>query len=526
MEKEKHIGSRIFAVVITVFLVLGAILNVGLLKKPIERLKNQEINFSEWMGEVRSAYVSDFFGKEQFINLNGLFAKWTGRTVYNEVSVLKNGMLDYETLKEIDMTSFANGVGAFDTFLSEHNISFVYVQAPNKSDLDDTLIRDGVQNFGNQNANALLDLLEEKQVETLDLRPFISATPEMVEQYFYRTDHHWNTDGAFRAFGEILQCLSETFPEEKLDLSLSDANNWTTERYEDWFLGSRGKRVGIYFGGVDDLTVYTPKFETDMSLYIPKYRAYYSGTFEDALIRDEYLDEPNYFDENPYCVYIGGDYPLVHHVNNLAKNDLKVLLIKDSFSLPVQSFLSTAVKELDVLDPRYYTESTVAEYVAAAQPDIVIMMTNPSMFSSSKYYNFGISQGEEHFLQTEQTTVASYETFEIIAAENKNYQNRSVAKGLSFNTKYTLKFDSVDFLKGDTQVVTVALYNATEDRVLNTMVFDTTRAASDQSFEWTFVTPQSGSGDLRLLVYCGRHGQTAENRVIYHNLSLYQYQKK
>lgn len=524
MEKEKHIGARIFAVLIAVFLVFGAVLNIKLLETPLERWQNQEIDFAEWIQEVRSAYVSDFFGKEHFINLNGLFARWTGRTVYNEVSVLKNGMLDYESLKEVDMTSFANGVQAFDTFLNQHDISFVYVQAPNKSDLEDTLVRDGVQNFGNQNANALLRLLGEKQVTTLDLRPSITATPDMVEQYFYRTDHHWNTDGAFQAFGEILQYLSETFPEESFDLSLADTNNWKIDVYEDWFLGSRGKRVGIYFGGVDDLTVYTPDFETDMSLYIPKHRAYYSGTFEETVIRSEYLDEPNYFEENPYCVDIGGDYPLVHHVNHLAQNDLKVLLIKDSFSLPLQSFLSTAVKELDVIDPRYYTESTVAEYVAASQPDIVIMMTNPSMFSSPKYYSFGITQGEEHFLQTEQVSVASYDTFEIIAAEDKNYKNRSVATSLTFNTKYTLQFDAVDILKGNTDVVTVALYNATEDRVLNNIVFDLKQTDADQPFEWTFVTPQTGSGDLRLLVYCGRHGQTAGNQVVYRNLSLYRYQ--
>ncbi|MBQ8311089.1 MAG: hypothetical protein IJX80_08780 [Clostridia bacterium] len=408
MKIKENIGIFIFTAVIGGVLIIGSLMNIGLVQKPIERLGDSTIDFSQFVDEIKSAYVSDFSNKECFINLNGLFARITGRHVYNEVSVLENGMLDYETLKELDMTAFANSVIQFDAFLKENGIAFLYAQVPNKSDLQDTLVREGIDNYGNRNANELIGLLEKTDTEILDLRQSISATPELVEKYFYNTDHHWNTHGAFVAFGELLQYLNEMFPAENIDLSLADASNWSTEVYEDWFLGSRGKRVGIYFGGVDDLTIYMPNFETDMSFYVPKHREYYSGSFADAVIREKFLDAPDYFNENPYCAYIGGDYPLVHHRNELVENDLKVLIIKDSFSLPLQSFLSTAVKELDVLDPRYYTESTISEYVAVSQPDIVIMLINPSVLESSAYYHFGIPKEEEGIHKTERTEISYF----------------------------------------------------------------------------------------------------------------------
>jgi hypothetical protein len=230
-----------------------------------------------------------------------------------------------------------------------------------------------------------LELLKNADTDVLDLRLTLTPDAESVEKYFYNTDHHWNTHGSFAAYGVILAYLREPFPMAPIDLSLADPKNWKQTVYEDWFLGSRGKRVGIYFGGVDDLTIYTPKFETQMSMYVPKHRAYTSGSFEDTVIKKEYLDAPDYFNENPYCTYIGGDYPLVYHKNDLAGNDLKVLLIKDSFSLPLQAFLSTAVRELEVLDPRYYNESTVTEYVVKSNPDIVLMAVNPSMFENECY---------------------------------------------------------------------------------------------------------------------------------------------
>ncbi|MBQ7335176.1 MAG: hypothetical protein IJW92_01720 [Clostridia bacterium] len=384
-------STRIFTVLILLFLSVGAVINIGLLAEPIQNLVGGESNFEDFIAEVKEVYVSDLAGKEAFINLNGLFAKLTGRTVYNEVAVLNNGMLDYDTLPKLDMTDFANGVDAFDAYLQEKEIPFLYVQAPCKSDLSDMLIRDGVENYGNTNANELLALLEDAGVSSLDLRTSISATPQTVEQYFYNTDHHWNTNGAFVAFGEILNALNKMLPEANLDLSLADAESWNIRVYEDWCLGSRGKRVGVCYGGVDDLYVYTPDFQTEMSMNIPKHGAAYRGSFEETVMHTaaEYLDAPDYFNQDPYYIYIGGDYPLVQHTNALAQNDLKVLVIKDSFTIPVQAFLSTAVAELEVLDPRYFNECSIAEYVEQSQPDVVIMMVNPSMFGSKSYYRTG-----------------------------------------------------------------------------------------------------------------------------------------
>lgn len=386
MKSKKYIGRMLFTVIIGTFLIIGTLDNLNILNKPIERLLSATIDFPQFITEVKDSYVLNFNDKERFINLNGLFARVTGQHVYNEVSVLNNGMLDYECLEQLDMSEFASGIKTFETQLTEEKINFTYVQVPCKSDLSDTLLGEGSVNYGNKNATELIGLLKTQKTKVLDLRTSITATVSDVESYFYHTDHHWNTKGAFVAYGGVLEYLKQQFPDKKIDLSLANCENWEQTIYKDWFLGSHGKRVGIYFGGVDDLTIYTPKFETRMSMYVPKHHAHYSGSFEDTVIKSEYLDTPDYFHENPYCAYIGGDYPLVYHKNDLAENDLKVLMIKDSFSLPMQSFLSTAIRELEVLDPRYYNETTVAEYVMKSNPDIVLMMVNPSMFENESYY--------------------------------------------------------------------------------------------------------------------------------------------
>lgn len=520
MKARKNIGSLLFTVVVISFLVIGAIVNLGVLEKPLERLSDEKITFEEWIDEVKLAYVNDVEGKDVFINVNGLFARLTGRTVYNEVSILNNGMLLYDVVEDLDMKPLANGVSDFDEFLSENDIPFLFIQAPIKTDLGNTLVPYGVVNNGNKDADELLGELNKNGVETMDLRPILVQTPEDVAENFYKTDHHWNVKGAFKAFGEVLAVLDAQFPEAEIDLSLADRENWTSEVYEDWFLGSRGKRVGVFFGGIDDLEIYKPKFKTDMSCYVMHHRAYYDGDFTDAVIREEYLDEPDYFDENPYCVHIGGEYPLVHHVNRLAKNDLKILLIKESFALPFQCYLSTAVKELDVIDPRRYTASTVAEYVATSQPDMVIMMMNPSAFPNTSFRKLGAEEGRVHVAQTNAELVAHLDEAVLSSPEDVVSEYHTVAKELISDCKYSVTIEDFDVTRGDVDSFTVALYNATEKELTNSYVFE----CSEGPYEWSFVTPDDGD-DYRFLVYCGRSGYTNGNGVVYRGIDLYRYQK-
>ena len=80
--------------------------------------------------------------------------------------------------------------------------------------------------------------------------------------------------------------------------------------------------------------------------------------------------------------YFGGDYPEVIIKNNTLNNG-KILLIKDSFSLPFAAYLSTVVGEIHMIDLRYYKQQTVLDYIDDYQPDMVIILYNPSVLSDS-----------------------------------------------------------------------------------------------------------------------------------------------
>lgn len=520
MKEKKHAGTRWISGTVLVLLVLFFIINIGLAKQPVVQLAKGELSFSEFKTEIQEAYTSDEFSlKRLFININGLFARLTGQRVCNDVVLMDNGMLT-EVMKKKDMSKQAKAVEELSEYLKQEKIPFLYVQAPYKEDPEDELFPEGVSSYANENADELLAYVEEMQVETLNLAPYFNATEELIETYYYRTDHHWNNTGAFVAFQKICERISEMFPEKAVDVTYADFDQWEKHTLENWFLGSRGKRVGAWFTGTDDYTWYTPLFETKMSCAIPKHRQMFYGDFTAANIREKYIKEKDYFENSAYVAYIGGDYPVVQHRNHEEVTDLKVLIIKDSYVLPVQAYLSTVFTEVDVVDPRHLTECTVAEYIARTEPDLVMLLFNPSCFGTEHYLDFGV---KEALAQGERAEQPLWEKNIVVEpSETNNYHYKAL--NMEYAKTYTVTFEDVEFLKGQADGVVVALYNRTTKTILSSGVFDSEYCRKAKEFQWTFSTPESGSGELVLIFYAGMPGATKNISVEYKNVTLYEWE--
>jgi hypothetical protein len=89
------------------------------------------------------------------------------------------------------------------------------------------------------------------------------------------------------------------------------------------------------------------------------------------------IAECDYYNKNPYggCNY--GDQPLIQIENQLAVDEHKILIIKDSFSDCMISCLALAEENVDSIDLRHFTGSLKA-YIEESNPDIVIVMYNAS----------------------------------------------------------------------------------------------------------------------------------------------------
>ncbi|MDY4598649.1 MAG: hypothetical protein SPC78_03330 [Candidatus Faecousia sp.] len=390
--KRKNFAPRVIAAVFLLLLFFLTVSNLGIPLNCARQYLSGELSFASAMHQIVADYQERLTQKEPLLTLNGYYMRLTGARISNGVVRMTNGMLTEETRKA-DPGYAADQLTGLYRYLQERDTPFLFVEAPRKPGLDGSLMPEGTENHCNENADGLLALLEENGVPFLDLRPELAGSAEALERYFYRTDHHWNDEGAFAAFQRITERLQEQFPEETIRSYITERENWEKHTLKNYFLGSHGRRVGIGFAGAEDFFYLTPQFDTQMSCSIPSSGIYREGSFAEAALNMERLTaEPDYYNSSPYDVHTGENYAHVQFRCETAPSDKKILMIKDSFGLPVEDFLSTAFRQVETLDLRYLKDTTAAEVIDRFQPDMVIVMYNPFVMEG-ECLQFGLGGG-------------------------------------------------------------------------------------------------------------------------------------
>ncbi|MBQ3180026.1 MAG: hypothetical protein IJB55_01555 [Firmicutes bacterium] len=318
-------------------------------------------------------------GREALVELDGLSRRLAGKKFVRDIdysySVVKDnhGWLQFITFA-LEPKAIVQDIASYQAL----GVPIMYIQPPTKfiegyTEFPPTLYDKTAENVAENFA-----LLEDAGVPVLDLRAAAEADALDKEQMFYRTDHHWRVETAFWAVQQTRAALAEEFgllidP----DGYYSDPAHWQSAAYPQSFLGSQGRRVGRFYGGLDDFTLLTPDFATDYEVEITQYGGKtsetVSGTFADAVLDMSKLSAPSVY-TGRYDVYWGADYPIVR-ADNLANEDgPRVLLIKDSYSLPYGAFLSAMVDELYMVDLRYYDIADLAGYIEEIAPDLMLIM--------------------------------------------------------------------------------------------------------------------------------------------------------
>lgn len=115
--------------------------------------------------------------------------------------------------------------------------------------------------------------------------------------------------------------------------------------------------------------------------------------------------------------------------------------------------------------------------------------------------------------------VFSKEQIEISATKS-NYNNIGIVSNFESNRTYILHFDSVNFLQGISDGVTVSLYDPVAKKGYKSIVFDVDYCNKSNGYEWIFKTPVNCPDSVQLLLYSGEHGKTADIQTVYKNIEV------
>jgi len=394
-DKRKVISGSVLAVGLMMFIAYVFIFNIK-----TTLIAARDFLITRDLASVSSSFENNFNSsfpqKSLFVDINGLGHRFFYQRKMTDVFLLENGhgsvILGDYTDEALQVN--ANAIAQFsDWFERERGGNFLYVQVPMKNSKYDSMLPAGIKDTSNEIADHFLANLEGR-VDKLDLREAIEE--EQIDFYslYLKTEHHWNVKGGFFAFQKICEYMQNYFGEE-IDPAVLLDENYEYIMLDESSLGYYGQKVGQYFLGYDEFPLLNPKFDTKQSCTIVHRDVVRSGSFYDAIFDKNFLSAPKR-DRGLYGMFIGGDFPLVIHRSETAKNPGTVMIFIDSFGTIIESYLTTAYQNVIAVDLRWVKllgwEETAYDYINRYEPDTIIVAFNPNqlVYPASEQFTYGL----------------------------------------------------------------------------------------------------------------------------------------
>lgn len=195
----------------------------------------------------------------------------------------------------------------------------------------------------------------------VDLRVGLVEAAERGEQVWFRTDHHWTTDGAYHAYMALGEVLGYT---------PYDRAAFTSEVVSEQFLGTTYSKAGLLSDTPDTMTLW--RYDADESYHTEIWQ---NGTAIQTL--DGFYDRTALEGKDQYSVFLGGTNA---HIRVTPPEDTELptlLLIKDSYAQSLAPFLARHYR-LILIDPRSYrptdTQPSILALIETEQPAAVLIL--------------------------------------------------------------------------------------------------------------------------------------------------------
>jgi hypothetical protein len=255
----------------------------------------------------------------------------------------------------------------------------------------------GVSNFSsglpandaNPDLDAMMYFLHAFGVDYLDSRSVLARSKIPARDHQYRTDHHWTIEASFEVFKALISKLNGEYGANlDPDGYYRDIDNYNVIYYPDSFLGSLGVKSGAAFSGVDGFTMIWPKFRTDFERVseISSTITQKNGPLEETVLDPRYITTNFPYLASLYTAY--GEMPPFRKIRNRMKPDgLKLLMIHDSYSNPIISFLAPMFGEIHAIWPATPDgKFDIDKYISENDFDYIIIEIYPGSFGEEVFY--------------------------------------------------------------------------------------------------------------------------------------------
>ena len=317
-------------------------------------------------------YLSDqFAGRDTWRSLKVSLDRLGGARKENDIYIGKDGQLMEDIEVPDDGRLEANLTAIRDFAETYEDIPVTMMLVPDAA----CILNDSLPAFARvEDQRQMFSMAERKLGDTVNWVDTVSIlNNHKSEKLYYKTDHHWTTQGAFYVFQDAAETLGI-----KGDVSDDFVSYTVTDSFNGVLAASSGvgldemEQIDIYAptGGDDDVVVnYVDEGRKTTSLY----------------------DSSKLETRDKYGVFLGGNTSVVD-IRTVSTSQKRLLVVKDSFADCFIPFLAPYYREIVVVDPRYYSGTMQDIMDSYRITDALILYSGNTFFTDNNIS--GVFTGE------------------------------------------------------------------------------------------------------------------------------------
>lgn len=338
-----------------IFLLVGfSVLNLFWPKRDMSELENRKLAqfpaFSvkallngTWFGDL-SEYVQDQVAfRDGLIDLESAFNNLVfAKTEEGGILLGKDGWMFTKLFDISDGTQkqLDKNLQAVTSFASRHPGKVTFLLAPSASVIYPEMLPAGAPMV---DENAMLDDIFAQVSSTADVIDMRPVFTQQKEQYlYYKTDHHWTTQGAYLAYEQFCQLKG---------LSPFDTNAYQAESVPG-FYGTHYSATRRWNVQPDTITYYP--LDNPMTIFDIGAETEYTPRTTESMINTE-----KFGTRDKYAAFLDGNngYSVIE-----GNGEGSILVVKDSYANCFVPFLTANYEKIGVVDLRnfsYGLDSTI-----------------------------------------------------------------------------------------------------------------------------------------------------------------------
>ncbi|MGL4731057.1 MAG: DHHW family protein [Clostridium sp.] len=368
--KNNKLLNKIIAILFVIFFIGIVIFNIIIPTKEFSEQENRMLQkkpkfsmeslFEGKFTKKYEEYISDQFAFRDFwVKLKSKSDKIIGKKESNDVYLGKENYLleKFNEPTDDEINRRAKAINDFDN--ASKDLKKYVMIVPTSVEINKDKLPKYVVEPSQRKALDRFKKELNKDIYFVDTYDKLQSKND--EYIYYKTDHHWTTDGAYYAYEELAKYM---------DFKPTDKSEFEKVKVTDEFLGSLYSKGNFRDVEADSINLYRYKSKEDENLKVEY--------IEEDAYKNSLYEMENLKKKDKYTVFQDGNHPLVKMKTNV-DNGRKLLIVKDSYANSFVPFLIDDFSEIYMVDLRYYKED-LSKVVTENQINEMLMLYNANTF--------------------------------------------------------------------------------------------------------------------------------------------------